>query len=141
MPGHKNFYAAILLIKFGCVSQLQHDYIMGNYPVGRDDAAQLSALQILVDIGFVGTPESSTLVFLLIISSLCLYSTPFLCGIYKHRAYPIVFLFPDSNLLRFIFFSDWNSLLERFLPRQIAITRAKREWELDILSRYHSMVK
>lgn len=74
--------------------QLQHDYIMGNYPVGRDDAAQLSALQILVDIGFVGTPESST---------------------------------------------DWNSLLERFLPRQIAITRAKREWELDILSRYHSM--
>ncbi|KAL6222138.1 hypothetical protein ACLB2K_005530 [Fragaria x ananassa] len=74
--------------------QLQHDYIMGNYPVGRDDAAQLSALQILVDIGFVGAPESC---------------------------------------------NDWNSLLERFLPRQIAITRAKREWELDILSRYHSM--
>lgn len=74
--------------------QLQHDYILGNYPVGRDDAAQLSALQILVEIGFVDTPESCT---------------------------------------------DWNSLLERFLPRQIAITRAKREWELDILSRYHSM--
>ncbi|XP_062102804.1 kinesin-like protein KIN-14E [Humulus lupulus] len=74
--------------------QLQHDYISGNYPVGRDDAAQLSALQILVEIGFIGTPESCT---------------------------------------------DWNSLLERFLPRQIAITRAKREWELDILSRYHSM--
>lgn len=74
--------------------QLQHDYIMGNYPVGRDDAAQLSALQILAEIGFVGNPESCT---------------------------------------------DWTSLLERFLPRQIAITRAKREWELDILSRYHSM--
>ncbi|PON82768.1 Kinesin-like protein [Trema orientale] len=74
--------------------QLQHDYILGNYPVGRDDAAQLSALQILVEIGFIGTPELCT---------------------------------------------DWNSLLERFLPRQIAITRAKREWELDILSRYHSM--
>ncbi|XP_023892613.2 kinesin-like protein KIN-14E isoform X2 [Quercus suber] len=74
--------------------QLQHDYILGNYPVGRDDAAQLSALQILVEIGFVDTPESCT---------------------------------------------DWNSLLERFLPRQIAITRAKREWELDILSRYRSM--
>ncbi|KAF4346122.1 hypothetical protein G4B88_002695 [Cannabis sativa] len=74
--------------------QLQHDYISGNYPVGRDDAAQLSALQILVEIGFIGTPESCT---------------------------------------------DWNSLLERFLPRQIAITRAKREWELDILSRYRSM--
>lgn len=75
MPGNKNFYATILLIKFGYVLQLQHDYIMGNYPVGRDDAAQLSALQILVDIGFVGTPESCTLVFLLIISYLCLYST------------------------------------------------------------------
>ncbi|WRX07867.1 MyTH4 domain - like 1 [Theobroma cacao] len=74
--------------------QLQHDYILGNYPVGRDDAAQLSALQILVEIGFVGSPESCT---------------------------------------------DWNTLLERFLPRQIAITRARREWELDILSRYCSM--
>lgn len=44
--------------------QLQHDYILGNYPVGRDDAAQLSALQILVEIGFVGSPESCTFVFL-----------------------------------------------------------------------------
>ncbi|XP_057470212.1 kinesin-like protein KIN-14E [Actinidia eriantha] len=77
-----------------CFVQLQHDYILGNYPVGRDDAAQLSALQILVEIGFVVCPES------------CI---------------------------------DWTSLLERFLPRQIAITRAKREWELDILFRYHSM--
>ncbi|MBA0608177.1 hypothetical protein Godav_020419, partial [Gossypium davidsonii] len=34
---------------------------------------------------------------------------------------------------------DWNTLLERFLPRQIALTRARREWELDILSRYCSM--
>ncbi|XP_031269240.1 kinesin-like protein KIN-14E [Pistacia vera] len=74
--------------------QLQHDYVLGNYPVGRDDAAQLSALQILVEIGFVGSPESCT---------------------------------------------DWTSLLERFLPRQVAITRAKRDWELDILSRYRSM--
>ncbi|WZZ37525.1 hypothetical protein YC2023_020926 [Brassica napus] len=74
--------------------QLQHDYLLGNYPVGRDDAAQLCALQILVGIGFVNSPES------------CI---------------------------------DWTSLLERFLPRQIAITRAKREWELDILARYSSM--
>lgn len=42
--------------------QLQHDYVLGNYPVGRDDAAQLSALQILVEIGFVGSPETCTLV-------------------------------------------------------------------------------
>ncbi|PIA26323.1 hypothetical protein AQUCO_09500055v1 [Aquilegia coerulea] len=76
--------------------QLQHDYIMGNYPVGRDDAAQLSALQILVEIGFVGNPDSCT---------------------------------------------EWTSLLERFLPRQIAITRAKRDWEMDIITRYRSMEK
>lgn len=38
--------------------QLQHDYLLGNYPVGRDDAAQLCALQILVGIGFVNSPES-----------------------------------------------------------------------------------
>ncbi|KAH1266737.1 Kinesin-like protein KIN-14E [Glycine max] len=74
--------------------QLQHDYILGNYPIGRDDAAQLSALQILAEIGFVRRPESC---------------------------------------------ADWNSFLERFLPRQIAMTRARREWELDILSCYHSL--
>ncbi|XP_058069512.1 kinesin-like protein KIN-14I isoform X2 [Magnolia sinica] len=74
--------------------QLQRDYILGNYPVGRDDAVQLSALQILVEIGFVGSPETCT---------------------------------------------DWTSLLERYLPRQIAIRRVKRDWELDILSRYHVM--
>ncbi|CAJ1941975.1 unnamed protein product [Sphenostylis stenocarpa] len=74
--------------------QLQHDYILGNYPIGRDDAAQLSALQILAEIGFLSTPESCT---------------------------------------------DWNSLLERFLPRQISMTRAKREWEYDIISRYRSL--
>ncbi|KAL5143064.1 Kinesin-like protein KIN-14I [Glycine soja] len=74
--------------------QMQHDYILGNYPIGRDDAAQLSALQILAEIGFLNTPESCT---------------------------------------------DWNSLLECFLPRQISMTRAKREWEYDILSRYRSL--
>ncbi|GER37044.1 kinesin-like protein [Striga asiatica] len=74
--------------------QLQHDYMLGNYPVGKDDAAQLSGLQILVEVGYVVSPETCT---------------------------------------------DWTSLLERFLPRQIAITRAKRDWELDILSRYRSM--
>ncbi|KAG1326820.1 kinesin-like protein KIN-14I [Cocos nucifera] len=75
--------------------QLQHDYILGNYPVGRNDAAQLSALQILVEIGYVDHPD--------------------ICG-------------------------EWILLLERFLPRQIAVTRAKRDWEMDILSRYRLMV-
>ncbi|WJX55992.1 Kinesin-like protein KIN-14I [Trifolium repens] len=74
--------------------QLQHDYILGNYPIGRDDASRLSALQILAEIGFVRRPESC---------------------------------------------ADWNSFLERFLPRQIAMTRGRREWELDILSCYHSL--
>ncbi|KAG8373568.1 hypothetical protein BUALT_Bualt11G0038000 [Buddleja alternifolia] len=74
--------------------QLQHDYVLGNYPVGRDDAAQLSALQILVEIGYVVSPETC---------------------------------------------NEWTSLLERFLPRQIALTRAKRDWELDVLSRYRTM--
>ncbi|XP_020588180.1 kinesin-like protein KIN-14I isoform X2 [Phalaenopsis equestris] len=72
--------------------QLQHDYVLGNYPVGRDDAAQLSALQILCEIGFLDNPDKCV---------------------------------------------EWVSLIERFLPRQIAITRAKREWELEILSRYN----
>ncbi|KAL6507619.1 Kinesin-like protein KIN-14E [Orobanche gracilis] len=74
--------------------QLQHDYVLGNYPVGRDDAAQLSALQILVEIGYVVSPETCT---------------------------------------------DWTSLLERFFPRQIAFTRAKKDWESNVLSRYRSM--
>ncbi|KAF2561517.1 hypothetical protein F2Q70_00019028 [Brassica cretica] len=80
--------------------QLQHDYLLGNYPVGRDDAAQLCALQILVGIGY---------------------------------DYDIILFLIGSRI------SDWTSLLERFLPRQIAITRAKREWELDILALYSSM--
>ncbi|GAB2254215.1 hypothetical protein Droror1_Dr00022024 [Drosera rotundifolia] len=75
-------------------AQLQHDYLIGNYPVEIEDAVQLSAVQILVEIGFVGNPE-----------------------------------------LRI----NWSILLQRFLPRQIAITRGKQDWELDILSRYRSM--
>lgn len=74
--------------------QLQHDYILGNYPVGRDDAAQLSALQTLVEVGFVDDPDSCV---------------------------------------------EWTMLLERFLPRQIALTRAKREWEQEIISRFRLM--
>ncbi|XP_078443913.1 kinesin-like calmodulin-binding protein (ZWICHEL) [Wolffia australiana] len=74
--------------------QLQHDYILGNYPVGREDAAQLCALQILSDIGYVGNPDA------------CI---------------------------------EWSSLIERFLPKQIAMTRARCEWESDIISRYGLM--
>lgn len=74
--------------------QLQHDYLLGNYPVGRDDAAQLAALQIFAEIGFMSNPENSL---------------------------------------------DWPALLDRYLPKQVAVTRARRDWEGDILSRYHSL--
>lgn len=49
-----------IYVRAGLYLQLQHDYLLGNYPVGRDDAAQLSALQILVEIGFITSPESCT---------------------------------------------------------------------------------
>jgi hypothetical protein len=32
--------------------------MLGNYPVGRDDAAQLAALQLLAEIGSVPNPET-----------------------------------------------------------------------------------
>eukprot|EP00271_Cylindrocystis_brebissonii_P011446 TRINITY_DN290_c0_g1_i1.p1 TRINITY_DN290_c0_g1~~TRINITY_DN290_c0_g1_i1.p1 ORF type:complete len:1371 (-),score=418.39 TRINITY_DN290_c0_g1_i1:1882-5994(-) len=38
--------------------QAQHDYIAGMYPVNRDDAAQLAALQIIVDFGAMANPEA-----------------------------------------------------------------------------------
>ena len=52
------FLQVIDLLMLDVLLQLQHDYILGNYPIGRDDASQLSALQILAEIGFVSTPES-----------------------------------------------------------------------------------
>jgi hypothetical protein len=52
----------------------------------------------------------------------------------------ILFLILLWLTLVFVILSNWNSLLERFLPRQISMTRAKREWEFDIISRYHSLV-
>ncbi|KAH7296226.1 hypothetical protein KP509_26G014500 [Ceratopteris richardii] len=74
--------------------QLQHDYLLGNYPVGRDDAAQLAALQIFAEVGFMSNPESSV---------------------------------------------DWAVLLDRYLPKLVAMTRARRDWENDILIRYHAL--
>ncbi len=50
--------------------QSQHDYMLGNYPVGRDDAAQLAALQLLAEIGSVPNPET------------CMYALAF-CGFGK----------------------------------------------------------
>lgn len=74
--------------------QIQHEYILGYYPAGRKYSAELTALQILAEIGFIGNPDSCV---------------------------------------------QWTSLVERFLPRQIAMTRAKREWEHDIIAQYNMM--
>eukprot|EP00958_Prasinococcus_capsulatus_P007212 scaffold668_cov385-Prasinococcus_capsulatus_cf.AAC.17 len=41
--------------------QAQHDYLAGAYPVGRDDAAQLAALQILVDNAHQADEENGAL--------------------------------------------------------------------------------
>lgn len=54
------YFEVIDLLNLDVLLQLQHDYILGNYPIGRDDAAQLSALQILAEVGFLSTPESCT---------------------------------------------------------------------------------
>lgn len=61
---------------------------------------------------------------------------------YNCHVFCVICLFLSTNGLTSTIcsFSDWNSLLERFLPRQVALTREKRDWELDILSRYRLMV-
>ncbi|XP_024384676.1 kinesin-like protein KIN-14I isoform X2 [Physcomitrium patens] len=74
--------------------QSQHDYLLGNYPVGREDAAQLAALQIIADLGCVSNPETNT---------------------------------------------EWNAMLDRCLPKQVAVTRNKRDWDQDILNRYRAL--
>lgn len=40
--------------------QSQYDYLLGNYSVGREDAAQLAALQIIADVGSIPNPEINT---------------------------------------------------------------------------------
>ncbi|XP_024529488.1 kinesin-like protein KIN-14I [Selaginella moellendorffii] len=74
--------------------QSQHDYLLGNYPVGRDDAAQLAALEVIADIGPANEAE------------------------------PIM---------------DWSALVDRYLPKQVAITRARHDWDSDIFARYKAM--
>ena len=36
---------------FLCGAQAQHDYLAGNYPVVREDAAQMCALQMQAEVG------------------------------------------------------------------------------------------
>ncbi|XP_057858712.2 kinesin-like protein KIN-14I [Cryptomeria japonica] len=75
--------------------QSQHDYLIGNYPVERDDGVQLAALQILVEIGHVENHES---------------------------------------------LPDFSALVEHYLPRELASSRAKTEWEADVIAHYYTIV-
>ncbi|KAG0610249.1 hypothetical protein M758_7G050400 [Ceratodon purpureus] len=87
---------AIIEPMFVQLSYIQslHDYLLGNYPVGREDAAQLAALQIIADLGCVPNPETNM---------------------------------------------QWNAMLDRCLPKQVAVTRNKRDWDQDILTRYRAL--
>ena len=80
---------------------------------------------------------------LTILSPVCKYCLRFY--LISHVTFPFSISGGNKNKLcpsiHFLFLSsEWISLLERFLPRQVAITRAKRDWELDIISRYQLMV-
>ncbi|KAH9307930.1 hypothetical protein KI387_035841, partial [Taxus chinensis] len=74
--------------------QSQYDYLIGNYPVGRDDGVQLAALQIFAEVGCVENLESSL---------------------------------------------DFSALVERNIPRQLASSRAKKEWEADVIAHYRTI--
>lgn len=110
--------------------QSQYDYLLGNYPVGKDDAAQLAALQILAEIGSVATPELSSWV---------------IWGFKEHLC-RVNFFFCDHQkfvMLRWCFIllcREWPVLMEKYIPKQVTITRPKKDWESDILSRYRAMV-
>lgn len=121
------------------VLQLQHDYLLGNYPVGRDDAAQLAALQIFVEIGFMESPET------LVYEGETLLADSYISFLNEHAFYhglPISLAAHVLTGLSACFvFREWPTLLDRFLPKPVAMTRARRDWDGDILMRYHALVK
>jgi len=73
--------------------QSQHDYLIGNYPVGRDDASQLCALQLQADAGsaLLNQPEALA------------------------------------------------SVIERYVTKQVLMTRPKEEWLNDVGQRYKAL--
>ncbi|GJP45792.1 hypothetical protein CLOM_g5128 [Closterium sp. NIES-68] len=74
--------------------QAKQDYEEGNYPVPRDDVAQLAALQLIVDFGLLPEPEVAL---------------------------------------------DWQAQVERTIPAQFQPMRQKREWDMDVLTRYKAL--
>uniref|UniRef100_A0A383VU44 Kinesin motor domain-containing protein n=1 Tax=Tetradesmus obliquus TaxID=3088 RepID=A0A383VU44_TETOB len=75
--------------------QAQHDYLAGNYPVVREDAAQMAALQLHAEHG----------------PGLDLDPEAFMAGI------------------------------ERFVTRQVLMTRPREEWRADVGSRYKALAQ
>ncbi|GMH43112.1 hypothetical protein BSKO_11034 [Bryopsis sp. KO-2023] len=73
--------------------QAQYDYLLGNYPVVREDAAQLCALQMQAEHG--------------------------------------------TSLLENE--DDVAVAIERLIPKQALVTRAREEWRQDVISRYRSL--
>jgi len=73
--------------------QAQHDYLMGNYPVVREDAAQMCALQMQAEFASsLGDDEEGLL-----------------------------------------------SCIERFITKQVLMTRPRDEWRLDVGARYRTL--
>ncbi|KAK9831534.1 hypothetical protein WJX81_006588 [Elliptochloris bilobata] len=73
--------------------QAQHDYLSGNYPVVREDAAQMCALQMQAE---AGPTMLETLEML-------------------------------------------EGAIERFVTKQVLMTRPREEWKVDVLSRYKAL--
>uniref|UniRef100_A0A7S0WQ45 Kinesin motor domain-containing protein n=1 Tax=Chlamydomonas leiostraca TaxID=1034604 RepID=A0A7S0WQ45_9CHLO len=73
--------------------QAQHDYLLGNYPVVREDAAQMCALQIQAE-------HASTLT-------------------------------DDEEGLM--------GCIEKYITKQVLMTRPREEWFADVLSRYRAL--
>ncbi|KAK9917170.1 hypothetical protein WJX75_001536 [Coccomyxa subellipsoidea] len=75
--------------------QAQHDYLAGNYPVVREDAAQMCALQMQAE-----------------------------CG-------PAMLDNPDAL----------ETAIERFVHKQVLMTRPREEWKHDVSGRYKALEK
>lgn len=91
---------------------------MGNYPVGKEDAAQMSALQILVDIGYVDGPESCTSVvhFLTFVPfRLCLILPPIFDWSPVPCSFSLLLLFSKPELVVVFMPSLYAKLFSFFL--------------------------
>lgn len=73
--------------------QAQHDYLQGQYPVIREDAAQMCALQMQAEFGPTLANSSA----------------------------------------------EFDSALEKFLVKQVLMSRPREEWKQDVMTRYKAL--